>query len=135
MDFSHSEEFDEIRRTVREFAENEIRPHMMEWDEAQTFPRDVLDRLGKLGLLGILIPSEYGGANLGYQEYVAIVEELSRVDGSIGISVAAHNSLCTGHIYLAGTEETLFQRHILSNLERWESMGLQILILQKAFLK
>ena len=75
MDFSHSEEFDEIRRMVREFAENEIRPHMMERDEAQTFPRDVLDRLGKLGLLGILIPTEYGGANLGYQEYVAIVEE------------------------------------------------------------
>ena len=121
MDFSHSEEFDEIRRTVREFAENEIRPHMMEWDEAQTFPRDVLDRLGKLGLLGILIPTEYGGANLGYQEYVAIVEELSRVDGSIGLSVAAHNSLCTGHIYLAGTEEQ--RQKFVVPLARGEKLG------------
>ncbi len=105
MEFSQSEELQEIRRTVREFAENEIRPHMMEWDEKQIFPREVLDKLGELGFLGVLIPTEYGGTGLGYQEYIAIVEELSRVDGSVGISVAAHNSLCTGHIFLAGTED------------------------------
>jgi alkylation response protein AidB-like acyl-CoA dehydrogenase len=105
MDFSQSEELKEIRRTVREFAEREIRPNMMEWDENQTFPREVLATLAELGFMGILIPPEYGGAGLGYQEYSTIVEEVSRVDGSIGISVAAHNSLCTGHIYMAGTEE------------------------------
>jgi alkylation response protein AidB-like acyl-CoA dehydrogenase len=105
MEFSQSDELQEIRRTVREFAENEIRPNMMEWDEKQIFPREILSTLAELGFMGILIPAEYGGAGLGYQEYSTIVEEVSRVDGSIGISVAAHNSLCTGHIYLAGTEE------------------------------
>src|SRR3990170_5116572 len=105
MEFSQSEELLEIKRIARDFAEHEIRPHVMEWDETQTFPRDTLRRLGGLGFLGVLIPSEYGGAGLGYAEYVTIVEELSRVDGSIGISVAAHNSLCTGHIYNFGTEE------------------------------
>lgn len=105
MDFSQPEELLEIQRTVREFAEKEIRPEMMEWDEKQIFPREVLEKLGELGFMGILIPHEFGGAALGYQEYSAIVEELSRVDGSIGISVAAHNSLCTGHIFQAGTEE------------------------------
>ncbi len=105
MEFSQSDELQEIRRTVREFAENEIRPNMMEWDEKQIFPREILSTLAELGFMGILIPAEYGGAGLGYQEYSTIIEEVSRVDGSIGISVAAHNSLCTGHIYLAGTEE------------------------------
>src|SRR5262249_36049418 len=104
MNFSFSEELVEIKRTVREFAESEIRPHVKEWDENQTFPLDVLKDLGRLGFLGVFIPSEYGGAGLGYTEYVTIVEELSRVDGSIGISVAAHNSLCTGHIYQFGHE-------------------------------
>ena len=105
MDFSHSDELEAIRSTVREFADKEIRPHVMEWDEAQIFPRDVLDKLAELGLMGVLIPSELGGAGLGYQEYATIIEELSKVDGSIGIAVAAHNSLCTGHIFLAGTDE------------------------------
>ncbi len=105
MEFSQSDELQEIRRTVREFAENEIRPNMMEWDEKQIFPREILSTLAELGFMGILIPAEYGGAGLGYQEYSTIIEEVSRVDGSIGISVAAHNSLCTGHIYLAGTVE------------------------------
>src|SRR5689334_18100341 len=99
MDFSFTEEQLEIKRIAREFAEREIRPHVMEWDEHQTFPAAVLKDLGQLGFLGVLIPSEYGGAGLGYTEYVTIVEELSRVDGSVGISVAAHNSLCTGHIF------------------------------------
>src|SRR5438093_7001915 len=105
MDFSQSEELLEIKRIVRDFAENEIRPHVMEWDETQTFPRDVLRKLGELGFMGVLIPTEFGGAGLGYTEYATIVAELSRVDGSIGISVAAHNSLCTGHIFTCGTEE------------------------------
>src|SRR4029453_6286674 len=105
MEFSFSEELLEIKRIVREFAEKEIRPHIMEWDEKQIFPIEILKQLAHLGFLGVLIPTEYGGAGLGYTEYVAIVEELSRVDGSIGISVAAHNSLCTGHIYGFGNEE------------------------------
>jgi hypothetical protein len=105
MDFNYSEELLEIKRIVREFAENEIRPHVMEWDEKQIFPRDTLRHLADLGFMGVLIPAEYGGAGLGYLEYVTIVEELSRVDGSIGISVAAHNSLCTAHIFNSGTED------------------------------
>jgi alkylation response protein AidB-like acyl-CoA dehydrogenase len=105
MDFTQSDELLEIRRVAREFAENEIRPLVMEWDEKQLFPREILSRLGELGFMGILIPHEYGGSGLGYMEYVTIVEELSRVDGSVGISVAAHNSLCTGHIFTFGTED------------------------------
>ncbi|HYR87620.1 MAG TPA: acyl-CoA dehydrogenase family protein [Terriglobia bacterium] len=105
MDFKLSEELLEIKRIVREFAENEIRPHVMEWDENQIFPCGVLKKLAELGFLGVLVPTEYGGSGLGYTEYVTIVEELSRVDGSVGISVAAHNSLCTGHIFQSGTEE------------------------------
>ena len=104
MEFKYSEELVEIKRTVREFAEKEIRPHVKEWDEKQIFPGDVLKKLADLGFMGVLIPHEYGGAGLGYLEYVTIVEELSRVDGSVGISVAAHNSLCTGHIYNFGND-------------------------------
>jgi alkylation response protein AidB-like acyl-CoA dehydrogenase len=105
MDFSLSDELLEIKRVAREFAEKEIRPHVMEWDEKQIFPREILGRLGELGFMGVLVPNEYGGSGLGYLEYATIVEELSRVDGSIGISVAAHNSLCTGHILTFGTED------------------------------
>ena len=105
MDFTYPDEVVQVRRVAREFAEKEIRPHVMEWDEAQIFPREILSKLGELGFLGILIPPEYEGAGLGYLEYVAIIEELSRVDGSVGISVAAHNSLCTGHIFTFGTED------------------------------
>src|SRR3954471_22496629 len=79
MDFNYSEELLEIKRIVREFAENEVRPHIMEWDEKQIFPRDILNKLGELGFLGVLIPHEYGGAGLGYMEYVTVVDELSRV--------------------------------------------------------
>jgi alkylation response protein AidB-like acyl-CoA dehydrogenase len=121
MEFTLSEELLEIRRTAREFAENEIRPHVMEWDENQTFPLDVLKRLGQLGFLGVLIPAEYGGSGLGYSEYVTIIEELSRVDGSIGISVAAHNSLCTGHIYEFGNEDQR-QRFVVP-LAKGEKIG------------
>jgi alkylation response protein AidB-like acyl-CoA dehydrogenase len=121
MEFSLSEELLEIKRIVREFAEKEIRPHVMEWDEKQIFPIDVLKQLGQLGFLGVLIPTEYGGAGLGYTDYVTIVEELSRVDGSIGISVAAHNSLCTGHIFSFGTEDQ--RRRFVVPLAKGEKIG------------
>jgi len=121
MDFNTSEELLEIKRIVREFAENEIRPHVMEWDEKQIFPRDTLRHLAELGFLGVLIPAEYGGAGLGYLEYVTIVEELSRVDGSIGISVAAHNSLCTAHIFDSGTEDQ--RRRFVVPLAKGEKIG------------
>ena len=121
MDFSHSEELLEIKRIAREFAEKEIRPHVMEWDEKQIFPLDTLKQLAELGFMGVLIPAEYGGAGLGYLEYVTIVEELSRVDGSIGISVAAHNSLCTAHIFNSGTEEQ--RRKFVVPLAKGEKIG------------
>ena len=121
MDFSYSDELLDIKRVAREFAEKEIRPHVMEWDEAQMFPRDTLIRLGQLGFMGVLIPVEYGGSGLGYLEYATIVEELSRVDGSVGISVAAHNSLCTGHIFTFGTEEQR-QRFVVP-LAKGEKIG------------
>ena len=121
MDFNYSEELLEIKRIAREFAENEIRPHVMEWDEKQIFPREALAHLARLGFMGVLIPAEYGGAGLGYLEYVTVVEELSRVDGSIGISVAAHNSLCTAHIFEFGTEEQR-QRFVVP-LAKGEKIG------------
>ena len=105
MDFEYTEEQVQLRRAVREFAEAEIKPHVMEWDEAQTFPMEVIRKLGKLGYMGAIFPEEYGGAGLGYVEYSIIIEELSRVDGSVGIILAAHTSLCSNHIYKAGNEE------------------------------
>jgi len=93
-----------IKQMVRDFAEKEIRPHIMEWDEAQIFPVDVFKKLGNLGLMGVLVPTEYGGSGLGYFEYITIISEISQVCGSIGLSVAAHNSLCTGHILYHGSE-------------------------------
>ena len=105
MSFSLSDEQQAIRRMVREFAESEIAPHVMEWDEAQTFPREAMRQLGDLGMLGVLVPEEYGGAGLTYIDYIHVIEELSRVDGSVGLSVAAHNSLCTNHLWLFGNEE------------------------------
>jgi len=121
MDFTYPDEVVQVRRVAREFAENEIRPHVMEWDEAQTFPREILTKLGELGFLGILIPPEYEGAGLGYLGYAAIIEELSRVDGSVGISVAAHNSLCTGHIFTFGTEDQ--RRKFAVPLAKGEKLG------------
>lgn len=105
MDFSLTDEQQQLRRTVREFAETEIAPHVMEWDEASHFPSEIIPKLGEMGLLGVIFPEKYGGAGLGYIEYVIAIEELSRVDGSVGIIVAAHNSLCTNHIYKFGSEE------------------------------
>jgi alkylation response protein AidB-like acyl-CoA dehydrogenase len=105
MAFSLSDEQEAIRRMVREFAEAEIAPHVMEWDEAQTFPREAMRKLAELGMMGVLVPEEYGGAGLTYIDYIHVIEELSRVDGSVGISVAAHNSLCTNHLWTFGNEE------------------------------
>ena len=104
MEFSLTDEQQQLRRTVREFAEGEIAPHVMEWDEASTFPSEIIPKLADMGFLGVIFPEQYGGAGMGYLEYAIIIEELSRVDGSIGIIVAAHNSLCTNHIYKFGTE-------------------------------
>ncbi|HKC64354.1 MAG TPA: acyl-CoA dehydrogenase [Pyrinomonadaceae bacterium] len=105
MEFELSEEQQQVKWSVREFAEAEIAPHVMEWDESQHFPIELWPKLGELGLTGVVFPEEYGGAGMGYVEYATIIEELSRVDGSVGISVAAHNSLCSNHIYAYGSEE------------------------------
>ena len=94
-----------IAQTARDFAEIHIRPNIMDWDENQTFPIDLFHKLGEMGFMGIIIPEEYGGSGLGYHEYVTIIDEISQVDPSIGLSIAAHNSLCTNHIYEFGTEE------------------------------
>jgi len=104
LDFQLNDEQQQLRRSVREFTEKEIRPHVMEWDEASQFPMETVKELGKMGLLGTIFPAEYGGAGMGYIEYVIAIEELSRVDGSVGIIVAAHTSLCSNHIFIAGTE-------------------------------
>jgi alkylation response protein AidB-like acyl-CoA dehydrogenase len=105
LDFQLNDEQLHLKKSVREFAEREILPHVMEWDEAGEFPLATIKELGKLGLLGTIFPTEYGGPGMGYIEYVTTIEELSRVDGSVGIIVAAHTSLCSNHIYLAGNEE------------------------------
>jgi len=105
MDFRLTDEQQQIRATVREFAVSEIKPHVMEWDEAQTFPLETVKKLGELGMLGAIFPEQYGGAALSYVDYVNIIEELGAIDSGIGLTVAAHNSLCTGHIYLTGTDE------------------------------
>jgi len=105
MEFTSDENVTMIRQTVRDFAEKNIKPHFMEWDESQEFPVHIFKALGELGLMGVLVPEEYGGSGLGYHEYVAAIEELAKVCGSIGLSMAAHNSLCTGHIMMFGNEE------------------------------
>ncbi len=105
MDFSFTEDQEMIRKMVQDFAEQEIRPKLMEWDETQEFPVQVFKKLGELGLMGVLVPEEYGGSGLGYFEYYLVVSEIARVCGSIGLSTAAHNSLCTGHIMQFGNEE------------------------------
>jgi len=104
MDFSLPEHVEALRTEVRRFAQKEIRPHVMDWDEARTFPTEVIRQLGEMGMMGIIFPEQYGGAGMGYLEYAVLVEELSRVDGSVGLSVAAHNSLCSNHIYSQGDE-------------------------------
>ena len=105
MDFRLSDEQQQIQQMVRDFAESEIKPHLAKWDEEQHFPVDTFKRAGELGMLGVTLPEEYGGAGLSYVDYANVIEELAVVDSGFGLSVAAHNSLCTGHIYLAGNDE------------------------------
>ena len=105
MDFSQNELTAQVAQSAKEFALQHIKPHLMEWDESQEFPVHIFKELGKLGMMGVLVPEQYGGTGLGYFEYSAIIQEISKVCGSIGLSVAAHNSLCTGHILAFGNEE------------------------------
>ena len=121
MNFEYTEEQTQLRKAVREFAESEIAPHVMEWDEAQTFPLEVVRKLGQLGYMGAIFPEELGGAGLGYIEYAIIIEELSRVDGSVGIIVAAHTSLCSNHIYKMGSDEQ--RRKYIPKLASGEWLG------------
>ncbi len=121
MNFELNEEQQQIKYSVREFAESEIRPNVMEWDETQHFPVELRPKLAELGLMGVIFPEEYGGAGMGYVEYATIIEELGRVDGSVSLSVAAHNSLCSNHIYMFGTEEQ--KQKYLVPLAQGESFG------------
>jgi alkylation response protein AidB-like acyl-CoA dehydrogenase len=121
LDFQLSDEQQQLKKTVREFAEREILPNVMKWDEACEFPLATVKELGKLGLLGTVFPTDYSGAGMGYVEYVIAIEELSRVDGSVGIIVAAHTSLCTNHIFLAGSEEQ--KKKYVSKLATGEFIG------------
>ena len=121
MEFQLNEEQQQLRKSVREFAEREILPNVMKWDEASEFPMAAVKELGKLGMMGVPFPAEYGGAGMGYVEYVTAIEELSRVDGSVGIIVAAHTSLCSNHIWIAGTEE--HKRKYISKLATGEFIG------------
>jgi alkylation response protein AidB-like acyl-CoA dehydrogenase len=121
MDFAYTPEQVQLRKEVREFAEAEIGPHVMEWDEDQIFPQEAVRQLGKLGYMGAIFPEDLGGAGLGYIEYSIIIEELSRVDGSVGIIVAAHTSLCSNHIFKMGSEEQ--RRRYIPQLASGEWLG------------
>ena len=121
MEFDFTPEQIQLRKAVREFAESEIRPHVMEWDEAQIFPLEVVQKLGGLGYLGSIFPEDLGGAGLGYIDYAILIEELSRVDGSVGIIVAAHTSLCSNHIYKMGSDEQ--RRRYIPKLASGEWIG------------
>jgi alkylation response protein AidB-like acyl-CoA dehydrogenase len=121
LDFSLTEEQQLLKKTVREFAEAEIGPHAREWDEKQEFPRAVFTKLGELGLMGVVWPAEYGGSGMSTLDYAIVMEELSRVDAGVALSVAAHNSLSSGHIFLAGTEEQ--KKKYLGPLARGEKIG------------
>lgn len=121
IEAQRSEELELIRAAASEFAQQHILPHVMEWDEAQVFPKQLFHEMGKLGFLGVLVSPEYGGAGMGYAEYITIVDEIAQVCGSIGLSVAAHNSLCTQHINQFGTEEQ--KRRWLPKLATGEWIG------------
>ena len=121
MNFTETENQKAIRATVRDFALREILPHRMDWDERQHFPRDLFTKMGELGLLGMLVPETYGGAGMGYMEYKVAIEELAKVCGSIGLSMAAHNSLCTNHILMFGSEEQ--KTRFLPQLASGEHIG------------
>src|SRR6204780_572078 len=121
LDFQLNEEQLHLKKSVREFAEREIAPNVMRWDEASEFPLATIKEMGKLGLLGIIFPPEYGGSGMGYVEYVTAIAELSRVDGSVGIIVAAHTSLCSNHIFIAGNEAQ--KKKYVSKLATGEFIG------------
>ncbi|MGC8549234.1 MAG: acyl-CoA dehydrogenase [Acidobacteriaceae bacterium] len=119
--FVLTDEQEQLRKEIREFAAREIAPHVSEWDETSTYPLAVVKEMGRMGLMGIIFPTEYGGAGMGYVDYMLAVEELSAVDGSVGIIVASHNSLCSNHIFLAGTEEQ--RRKYIPKLATGEWIG------------
>src|SRR5579875_1042407 len=119
--FTPTEDQEALRREIRDFAAREIAPNVLRWDEASEFPADVVKQLGQMGLLGVIFPPELGGAGLGYVDYMLAIEELSAVDGSIGIIVAAHNSLCTNHIFLAGSEAQ--RQKYVSKLASGQALG------------
>src|SRR5271156_402054 len=121
MEFDFTSEQVQLPKSVREFAEQEIRPHVLEWDEEEIFPLDVIKKAGELGFLGAIFPEELGGAGLGYIEYSIIIEELARVDPSVGLIVAAHSSLCTNHIFVAGSDEQ--RRKYIPKLATGEWIG------------
>jgi alkylation response protein AidB-like acyl-CoA dehydrogenase len=121
MDFGFTEDQHQLRKTVREFCEAEMRPHTMEWDESQHFPTDVFKKLGRLGVLGAIFPEDLGGSAYNYVDYSMVMEEVARVDPSIALSCAAHISLCTNHIYTAGTEEQ--KREYIPKLASGEWIG------------
>ena len=121
MDLGFTSEQQQLRKSIREFCEAEIKPHVMEWDETQHFPIDVFKRMGKLGVLGAVFPEELGGSGYSYVDYSIVMEEIARVDPSIALSVAAHVSLCTNHIYLAGDEEQ--KKRYLPKLTSGEWIG------------
>lgn len=121
MNFQTSEITTQVAHVARDFAREFILPHVMEWDETQHFPIEIFRKLGEQGMMGILVPQEYGGSGLGYQEYVAILTEIARVCGSIGLSVAAHNSLCTGHILAFGSHDQ--KSRYLPGLASGKSLG------------
>src|SRR5688572_12809451 len=125
MNFELNEDQLQIKHSIREFAESEIRPYALEWDETQHFPDELRPKLAELGLMGIIFPEEYGGSGMGYVEYSTIIEELGRVCGGVGLSVAAHNSLCSNHIFMFGNEEQK-QKYLnpLTQGETWGAWGL-----------
>ena len=121
MDFSQNELTRQVAHSARDFAQQYIKPHIMEWDESQEFPLHIFKELGKLGMMGVFVPEKYGGTGMGYYEYSAVIQEVAKVCGSIGLSLAAHNSLCTGHILAFGSEE---QKHkYLPELATAEHLG------------
>jgi len=121
VDFTFTDEQKHLRKSVREFAEGEIGPHVMEWDEISHFPTEILPKLAEMGLMGVIFPEHHGGAGLGYIEYAIVIEELARVDGSVGLFVAAHNSLCSNHIYKFGSEEQ--KKKYLEPLAQGKKLG------------
>src|ERR1700749_4870202 len=121
MEFQTEELTQQVSNTARDFAAQYIRPHVMEWDEEQHFPHELFRELGRLGLMGVVVPEAYGGSGLSYTEYVAIIVEIAKVCGGIGLSLAAHNSLCTGHILAFGNEEQ--KKKYLPALASGEALG------------